>query len=283
MSPQDISQKMQHELCDIYDSNEISAMAREMMTKVLSWKPVDIVMRYNEEIPDTLVNTMLGMIERLKNHEPLQYILGVAHFHGHDFKVTPAVLIPRPETAQLVDMIVDENPSSDLMVLDIGTGSGCIAISLARALKFAQVTGIDISTRALEIANYNNQALNTRVKFVEQDIMSCRAPSEAWDIIVSNPPYITESEKASMERNVLDYEPGEALFVSDDDPMRFYRPIAAYARRALKNGGRLYLEINRAMADQVVDTLRQAKLSNIQVHTDFYGNNRFVTATKIED
>lgn len=283
MSPQDISQKMQHELCDIYDSNEISAMAREMMTKVLSWKPVDIVMRYNEEIPDTLVNTMLGMIERLKNHEPLQYILGVAHFHGHDFKVTPAVLIPRPETAQLVDMIVDENPSSDLMVLDIGTGSGCIAISLARALKFAQVTGIDISTRALEIANYNNQALNTRVKFVEQDIMSCRAPSEAWDIIVSNPPYITENEKASMERNVLDYEPGEALFVSDDDPMRFYRPIAAYARRALKNGGRLYLEINRAMADQVVDTLRQAKLSNIQVHTDFYGNNRFVTATKIED
>ena len=283
MSPQDISQKMQHELCDIYDSNEISAMAREMMTKVLNWKPVDIVMRYNEEIPDTLVNTMLGMIERLKNHEPLQYILGVAHFHGHDFKVTPAVLIPRPETAQLVDMIVDENPSSDLMVLDIGTGSGCIAISLARALKFAQVTGIDISTRALEIANYNNQALNTRVKFVEQDIMSCRAPSEAWDIIVSNPPYITENEKASMERNVLDYEPGEALFVSDDDPMRFYRPIAAYARRALKNGGRLYLEINRAMADQVVDTLRQAKLSNIQVHTDFYGNNRFVTATKIED
>ena len=274
---------MQHELCDIYDSNEISAMAREMMTKVLSWKPVDIVMRYNEEIPDTLVNTMLGMIERLKNHEPLQYILGVAHFHGHDFKVTPAVLIPRPETAQLVDMIVDENPSSDLMVLDIGTGSGCIAISLARALKFAQVTGIDISTRALEIANYNNQALNTRVKFVEQDIMSCRAPSEAWDIIVSNPPYITESEKASMERNVLDYEPGEALFVSDDDPMLFYRPIAAYASRALKNGGRLYLEINRAMADQVVDTLRQAKLSNIQVHTDFYGNNRFVTATKIED
>lgn len=274
---------MQHELCDIYDSNEISAMAREMMTKVLNWKPVDIVMRYNEEIPDTLVNTMLGMIERLKNHEPLQYILGVAHFHGHDFKVTPAVLIPRPETAQLVDMIVDENPSSDLMVLDIGTGSGCIAISLARALKFAQVTGIDISTRALEIANYNNQALNTRVKFVEQDIMSCRAPSEAWDIIVSNPPYITENEKASMERNVLDYEPGEALFVSDDDPMRFYRPIAAYARRALKNGGRLYLEINRAMADQVVDTLRQAKLSNIQVHTDFYGNNRFVTATKIED
>ena len=274
---------MQHELCDIYDSNEISAMAREMMTKVLSWKPVDIVMRYNEEIPDTIVNTMLGMIERLKNHEPLQYILGVAHFHGHDFKVTPAVLIPRPETAQLVDMIVDENPSSDLMVLDIGTGSGCIAISLARALKFAQVTGIDISTRALEIANYNNQALNTRVKFVEQDIMSCRAPSEAWDIIVSNPPYITENEKASMERNVLDYEPGEALFVSDDDPMRFYRPIAAYASRALKNGGRLYLEINRAMADQVVDTLRQAKLSNIQVHTDFYGNNRFVTATKIED
>ena len=283
MTPQEISLKMQQELCNIYDSNEISAMAREMMTKVLSCKPVDIVMRYNEDIPDDFSNTLLGMIERLKNHEPLQYILGVAHFHGHDFKVTQAVLIPRPETAQLVDMIVDENPRSDLMVLDIGTGSGCIAISLSRALKFAQVTGIDLSARALEIAEFNNKALNTRVKFVEQDILTCRAPSEAWDIIVSNPPYITESEKASMERNVLDYEPEEALFVSDDDPMLFYRPIATYASRALKNGGRLYLEINRAMASQVVDILQQAKLRDIQVHTDFYGNNRFVTATKIED
>ncbi|MBR5087344.1 MAG: peptide chain release factor N(5)-glutamine methyltransferase [Muribaculaceae bacterium] len=283
MTPQEISLKMQQELCNIYDSNEISAMTREMMTKVLSCKPVDIVMRYSEDIPDDFSNILLGMIERLKNHEPLQYILGVAHFHGHDFKVTPAVLIPRPETAQLVDMIVDENPRSDLMVLDIGTGSGCIAISLSRALKFAQVTGIDLSARALEIAEFNNKALNTRVKFVEQDILTCRAPSEAWDIIVSNPPYITESEKASMERNVLDYEPEEALFVSDDDPMLFYRPIATYASRALKNGGRLYLEINRAMASQVVDILQQAKLRDIQVHTDFYGNNRFVTATKIED
>lgn len=280
MSPQEIVQLMQNELSGIYDSNEISAMAREMMTKVLHCQPVDIVMHYNEELPDTFTNILLEMIGRLKNYEPLQYILRVAHFHGHDFSVSPAVLIPRPETAQLVDMIVDENTGSDLTVLDIGTGSGCIAISLARALKFAQVTGIDVSASALEVANQNAQMLNTRVKFVEQDILTCKAPYEAWNIIVSNPPYVTESEKAEMERNVLDYEPHEALFVPDNDPMLYYRPIAAYASRALKPGGRLYLEINRAMGQQVSEILMSCGLRNIQIHTDYYGNSRFVTATK---
>ena len=280
MTTREAISQLRSELGTYYDSREIEGMTRVIFEDVLLWQPIDIVMRENEQLPEFFNNRLASIIARLKQHEPLQYILGKARFHGHCFAVTPAVLIPRPETEQLVDMIVDENPDSDLEVLDIGTGSGCIAISLARALKFAQVTATDISPAALEVAQQNAIALKTRVRFVEQDILTCRAPSEAWDIIVSNPPYITEQEKAAMEPNVLDYEPHSALFVPDDDPMLFYRPIAAYASRALKNGGRLYLEINRAMGNLVCDTLRRAGLSNIQVHNDFNGNTRFVTAIK---
>ena len=272
---------LRRELSTSYDIHEIEGMTRVIFEEVLLWKPVDIVMRDGEQLPQFFDQRLTNIIGRLKQEEPLQYILGKARFHGHSFAVTPAVLIPRPETEQLVDMIIDENPSSDLQVLDIGTGSGCIAISLARALKFAQVTATDISPRALEVASANAAALKTCVRLLEQDILTCRAPSQLWDIIVSNPPYITEREKASMDRNVLDYEPHSALFVPDEDPMLFYRPIAAYARRALKNGGRLYLEINRAMAQQVCDTLRKSGLSNIQIYNDFNGNNRFITATNI--
>jgi len=272
--------QLRSELSGCYDSREIEGMTRIIFEDVLLWQPVDIVMRDGEQLPEFFDSRLASIIARLKQHEPLQYILGKARFHGHSFAVTPATLIPRPETEQLVDMIVDENPGSDLAVLDIGTGSGCIAISLARALKFAQVTATDVSPDALAVAQHNATALKTRVRFLEQDILTCSAPSQAWDIIVSNPPYITEQEKATMERNVLDYEPHSALFVPNDDPMLFYRPIAAYASRSLKNGGRLYLEINRAMAQQVSDILRQAGLSNIHIHNDFNGNNRFITATK---
>ena len=257
--------QLRSELSGCYDSREIEGMTRIIFEDVLLWQPVDIVMRDGEQLPEFFDSRLASIITRLKQHEPLQYILGKARFHGHSFAVTPATLIPRPETEQLVDMIVDENPGSDLAVLDIGTGSGCIAISLARALKFAQVTATDVSPDALAVAQHNATALKTRVRFLEQDILTCSAPSQAWDIIVSNPPYITEQEKATMERNVLDYEPHSALFVPNDDPMLFYRPIAAYASRSLKNGGRLYLEINRAMAQQVSDILRQAGLSNTHI------------------
>ena len=283
MTTREAIQHLRDKLGTLYDHREVEGITRVIMEDVLQWKPVDIVMRENDQLPSFFPARLDEIISRLLRHEPLQYILGKARFHGHEFTVTPAVLIPRPETEQLVDMIVDQNQESDLQVLDIGTGSGCIAISLARALKFAQVTAIDISTDALAIAQHNAETLRTRVHFVVQDILTCRAPSEAWNIIVSNPPYITESEKMAMEPNVLNYEPAGALFVPDNDPILYYRAIASYSARALKNGGRLYLEINRAMTQQVSDTLRQAGLRNIMVYNDFNGNNRFVTAIKIID
>lgn len=283
MTTREAIQRLRNALNQLYDPREVESMTRVIMEDVLKWRPVDIVMRDSDQLPDFFPSRLDEIIARLQRHEPLQYILGKARFHGHNFTVTPAVLIPRPETEQLVDMIIDQNTGSDLDVLDIGTGSGCIAISLARALKFAQVTATDVSTSALAVAQHNAQALGTRVRFVEHDILTSRAPIEAWDIIVSNPPYITMSEKNSMDRNVLDYEPAGALFVPDADPMLYYRAIAAYASQALKNGGRLYLEINRAMASLTTSTLHQAGLSNIQLYNDFNGNNRFVTATRTID
>ena len=283
MTTREAIQALRNNLSMLYDPREVEGITRVIFEDVLLWTPVDIVMRDSEELPPFFTGRLEEIIARLRRHEPLQYIMGKARFHGHTFAVTPAVLIPRPETEQLVDIIVDQNQGSDLMVLDIGTGSGCIAISLHRALKFAQVTGIDVSRDALEVARQNATSLKSRVKFVEQDIFTLRATSEEWDIIVSNPPYITEREKAYMEPVVLNYEPGSALFVPDNDPMLYYRPIAAFASRALKDGGRLYLEINRAMAAQVSETLMRAGLRNIQVYNDFNGNNRFVTATKIID
>lgn len=280
MTTREAINRLRENLAGVYDPREIESMTRVIFEDVLLWKPVDIVMRDQEPLPSFFDTKLDGIIDRLLRHEPLQYILGKARFHGHSFAVTPATLIPRPETEQLVDMIVDQNPGSDLRVLDIGTGSGCIAISLARALKFAHVTATDISPQALAVAQQNAAALKTRVSFVQQDILTTQAPREAWDIIVSNPPYITMSERSAMERNVLDYEPGSALFVPDDNPMLYYRPIAAYASLALASAGRLYLEINRAMGSQVVQILQQAGLKNIQLHNDFNGNPRFATATK---
>lgn len=280
MTTREAINRLRENLAGVYDPREIESMTRVIFEDVLLWKPVDIVMLDQEPLPSFFDTKLDGIIDRLLRHEPLQYILGKARFHGHSFAVTPATLIPRPETEQLVDMIVDQNPGSDLRVLDIGTGSGCIAISLARALKFAHVTATDISPQALAVAQQNAAALKTRVSFVQQDILTTQAPREAWDIIVSNPPYITMSERSAMERNVLDYEPGSALFVPDDNPMLYYRPIAAYASLALASAGRLYLEINLAMGSQVVQTLQQAGLKNIQLHNDFNGNPRFATATK---
>ena len=187
------------------------------------------------------------------------------------------MLIPRPETEQLVDLIVDENSASDLRVLDIGTGSGCIAISLARALKFAQVDALDVSRDALAVARENAAALKVRVNFFESDILSPQ-PAARYDIIVSNPPYVCWNERESMECNVKDYEPGQALFVPDNDPLLFYKAIAPYAAQSLEKGGRLYLEINQRFGQEVKKLLEENGLDEIRIIEDSYGNTRFAAA-----
>ena len=264
-------------LAGVAEPQEVQAMIRVICEDVFNFDPVDVALRQDSELPDFAQQRVSELIARIQRHEPLQYIVGHARFHGHRFKVTPAVLIPRPETEQLVDLIVSENPGSDLRVLDMGTGSGCIAISLARALKFARVDALDVSRDALAVARENAVALKVKVRFFESDMLSPQPPA-TYDIIVSNPPYITWSERESMERNVKDYEPGQALFVPDNDPLLFYKAIAPYARQSLEKGGRLYLEINQRFGAEVKKLLDDNGFDEVRVIKDSYGNQRFVAA-----
>lgn len=224
---------------------------------------------------------LLFIVHRLLQGEPIQYILGFAPFCGMKVRVCPGVLIPRPETEELVAWIVSDMRAgisdTEPYVLDIGTGSGCIALALARELPQARVSGMDISEPALEVARQNAVSLGLHVEFFRQDILHENTSSgRKWHVMVSNPPYICASEAQQMERNVLDHEPHQALFVPDDDPLLFYRAIARYAREALFPGGRLYFEINRAYVVETVRLLEGSGFSGVEVRKDQFGNNRMV-------
>ena len=264
-------------LAGVAEPQEVQAMIRVICEDVFNYDPVDVALRQESELPDFAEQRVAEIIARLRRHEPLQYIVGTARFHGHRFKVTPATLIPRPETEQLVDLIIDENPGSDLRVLDMGTGSGCIAISLARALKFAQVDALDISRDALAVARENAATLKAKVRFFESDMLAPQ-PAATYDIIVSNPPYICWSEREAMESNVKDYEPGQALFVPDNDPLMFYKAIAPYTAQSLEHGGRLYLEINQRFGAEVKRLLEDNGFDEVRIIEDSYGKVRFATA-----
>ena len=266
-------------LTGLAEPQEVQAMIRIICEDVFNYDPVDVALRQESELPDFAPDRIADIIERLRRHEPLQYIVGHALFHGHKFKVNPSVLIPRPETEQLVDLIIDENPASDLHVLDMGTGSGCIAISLARALKFAQVDALDVSRDALVVARENAAALKVKVRFFESDMLAPQ-PAARYDIIVSNPPYVCWSERETMESNVKDYEPGQALFVPDNDPLLFYKSIAPYAMQSLEPGGRLYLEINQRFGNEAKRLLEGCGLDEVRIIDDSYGKVRFAAATK---
>ncbi|MBR5727324.1 MAG: peptide chain release factor N(5)-glutamine methyltransferase [Muribaculaceae bacterium] len=275
--------KLMHDRLDaVYGKGEVDAMTRLVMDEILHCSPVDLVLRADHEVPEFFPAKLEQIIARLERQEPIQHILGVAQFHGHRFTVTPDTLVPRPETEQLVDLVIDEcGDREDLRILDVGTGTGCIAISLARALRFAQVSAIDVSVAALAVAQENAQALKTRIKFVRADILSMPLGAAAsLDIVVSNPPYVCLSEQAQMERNVLDYEPHIALFVPDDDPLLYYRSIALHAANALTSGGKVYLEVNRRFADEVADLLQHHGFIDARVIRDTFNNARFVTATQ---
>jgi len=271
--------QLRNGLVGLADAQEVQAMIRIICEDVFNYDQVDVALRQESELPVFAPERITDIIARLRRHEPLQYIIGSARFHGHRFKVTPAVLIPRPETEQLVDLIIDENPGSDLRVLDMGTGSGCIAISLARALKFAQVDALDVSRDALAVARENASSLKVKVRFFESDMLAPQ-PAATYDIIVSNPPYVCWSEREAMERNVKDYEPGQALFVPDNDPLLFYKAIVPYAAQALEHGGRLYLEINQRFGAEVERLMRDVGLDEARIIEDSYGNQRFATAVR---
>lgn len=218
--------------------------------------------------------------ERLKTGEPIQYILGHGPFYGREFKVSPATLIPRNETEELVHLIIKENPQANLRILDIGTGTGCIPITLALEMKNPEVFAVDISEDALEIAKENAKALQAKVKFLPCDILAEIPPLSDLDLIVSNPPYIPFSEKEQMHRNVLDFEPHLALFVSTDDPLVFYKKIAEKGKHLLKPHGKLYFEINERFGNEVVRVLSALDFKEIRIIKDLNGKDRIVSGQK---
>lgn len=271
--------KLRSALRPVYGDGETEAIIRIIFHHVKGWNTVDMIIHDGEPLSDFVKSEIDAILKRLLNHEPIQYITGEARFHGMEFHVTPDALIPRPETDELADMIIDDAGNrEDLDVLDIATGSGCLAIALARSLSFSRVTALDISEKAIEVAKENAVRLKAAVKFIRADIFDWNAPVDSFDIIVSNPPYIDESEKSGIDRNVLDYEPHSALFVPDSDPLVFYRRIGRVARMALRPGGRLYFEINPRHSSDFPPLLGSEGFSDIELLRDSGGHVRFVKA-----
>lgn len=268
-------------LIPLYGRGEAEWMTRLTLEYVTGWSRVDLLVDADKELGEVRVEAVKNIVDRLLKHEPLQYILGYEDFMGLKINVNPSVLIPRPETQELVNIIIDrEAKASDLSVLDAGTGSGAIAVALSRNLRFARVTAIDNSDAALEVARSNAERLRTPVTFVNADMLSLTSlPGESFDIIVSNPPYVLNSERAEMSANVLGHEPSAALFVPDSDPLRFYLALARYAAAGgLKPGGRLYFECNPLTIDELVSRL-EPDFDEVEAVRDSFGRKRFIIAS----
>ncbi|MDR0989197.1 MAG: peptide chain release factor N(5)-glutamine methyltransferase [Prevotellaceae bacterium] len=265
-----------------YPPSEAANLARLICCELLHQSAVDYYLDKDITLSPNKAHLLEEILTRLCNGEPIQYITGEARFMQHTFRVTPHVLIPRPETEELVERILaDHEATASPRIVDIGTGSGCIAASLAKALPGAQVTGWDISAEALVVAAYNCRALQVEVVLEQHDLFGYQpAQWEQFDLIVSNPPYITESEKSEMEPHVLEWEPSLALFVPDSDPLRYYRRIAQLGQQLLPTGGKLYFEINRAFGAQLTALLQTQGYRRVVLMQDIAHANRFIRAER---
>lgn len=275
--------EMRRRLEPLYGAGETQAMIREIFRSLKGWDTTEFTIRTADDyqLSDYMRSKINDILTRLEKREPLQYILGTARFYGMDLHVEPGVLIPRPETEDLVRQITDDNSAPDLHVADLGTGSGAIAIALSRYLPFSVVDAIDISPTAVSVARDNATDLHcSRVNIQHADMTRWQPAEASYDIVVSNPPYIDESERDGMDANVKDYEPAQALFVPDSDPLIFYRAIAREAIKALKPGGGLYLEINPRHADELTAMLRNDGYTDIQAWRDIQGMYRYIKARK---
>ena len=277
------------QLAQIYDEGEAKAIARMTYEERFGLTLSDIYLGKDTQLSADCQTELEEIAKRLLQGEPIQYVLGQTDFCGRSFMVNEHVLIPRPETEELCQWEPLPLPSpkgEGAKILDIGTGSGCIAITLAAMYPQAEVTAWDISPEALEVARENAKRHNVHVSFEQVDILSIPPlymegdRGEALSLIVSNPPYICNKEREAMEANVLEHEPHTALFVPDDDPLLFYRAIAQYGQSALKDGGWLYFEINPLYANALIEMLGMMSYHNIEIKEDQYGKQRMIRAQK---
>ncbi len=278
-----LTEKIGLALANIYpDSEETNAIIRAICCDFLSISTTTYYMKEKVILTTEQKVRLNDVINRLQQGEPLQYIEGKTPFCGMDFMVRPGVLIPRPETAELVEWIVQDHATQNARILDLGTGSGCIAISLSKQMPQAVVEACDISHEALAVAKENNLTRGTSVAFFHHDMLDHATPlPHAYNILVSNPPYIKQSEAADMERNVTEWEPHTALFVPDDDALRFYRAIAEIGMTdALLPDGHIYVEINQALGKETVELFDSYGYKEVTLRKDIYGNDRMVKAVR---
>ena len=270
-----------HEIRDAlkghYPDLEALALAKMLLVEVFGFSTLELYGGKDKEFSEKHRSVLTEMIRRLQKNEPIQYIIGIESFFGLTFEVNPNVLIPRPETQELVSWIIEDYQSDEsIRILDIGTGSGCIPISLAKQLSKAEVESWDISEGALEVASRNCERNEVKVLLRQKDVLKAAPEGNLYDVIVSNPPYITNKEKTDMEANVLDWEPSLALFVSDEDPLLFYRKIAQLGCDMLKERGSLYFEINRAYGEETILMLKELGYAQIELKKDSWGNDRMI-------
>lgn len=268
------------ELAEIYSKQEIESLLFLMLEKLKGYSRTRFLLMQEDELTPEDLSKLNEMVARLKNHEPIQYILGTTEFYGLPFYTVPEVLIPRPETEELVQWVIQENKSAEPTILDIGTGTGCIAVSLKKNIPGSMVIACDILPVCIETARRNAEMNQAPITILEYDILK-QMPEIAFsklDIVVSNPPYVRISEKEQMEKNVLDFEPKLALFVTDDRPLIFYEAIADFAKKNLRDNGLLYFEINEAFGNECSAMLSGKGFSGIEIRKDLNGRDRMIKA-----
>ena len=276
-----IVNEIRNALREHYPDSEALALAKMLLVEAFGFSTLELYGGKDKEISGKRLDVLNEMIARLKKNEPIQYVIGAEVFCGWTFEVNENVLIPRPETQELVRWIeADWKSDAPCRILDVGTGSGCIAISLSKLLEGAEVEAWDISEGALRVARRNADRNEAQVLFRRVDVLKACTENCRYDVIVSNPPYITESEKQDMEANVLDWEPHTALFVPDADPLLFYRRIAELGVSMLNEGGALYFEINRAYGEETVRMLEGLGYKQIELRKDNWGNDRMIKANR---
>jgi release factor glutamine methyltransferase len=281
-----LQEKFRNQLNDFHDENEVDAIFYSLADHFLQMNRFNVSLNKTIDLSESNARLFLEALKRLCKHEPLQYITGVAHFFGLTFKVNRHTLVPRPETEELVDWAIKliNSSKTKISILDIGTGSGCIAISLAKQLKQSKVYAIDISNQALTMAAENATLNKVEVEFENADVFNLDLKNglfqNQFDLIISNPPYVRELEKVEIKPNVLNFEPSQALFVPDNDALMFYNAIVALSLKKLKSGGLLMIEINQYLSEEMLDLMKIHNFESIEIKKDLFGNFRMIKAVK---
>ena len=281
MTLSNLQSEFYSKLYPLYPKQEIDSIFHLVVSHLLNYSKIEFHRHSDKNISPEKEKQMLKILDRLKNAEPVQYILGKTEFYGSTLSIDKRALIPRPETEWLVDMVVkNHNKIESISILDIGTGSGCIAIALAKSFPASRITAIDISQEALELAEQNAIANKVNINFLINDILKSQMEYSTFDIIISNPPYVRNSEKQFMHRNILEFEPLSALYVSDEDALVYYRAIATFGKKCLKSNGTIYLELNEFMGKEIAGLFSNTGYSTVELHKDLNQKIRYLTAKK---